>query len=78
VVASDLTSATGKYVIIKGCQDNSLLNSNQAKKPTTIDQILTVQMGTIKNPYSVRDSEPFIIEVYKNWDSTNGPQNMII
>jgi len=35
-------------------------------------------LNSIKNPYSVRNSDPFIIQVYKDWDGVNGPTNLIM
>ena len=70
-VDSDLTSAS-KWVILKGCQNTAFQNAN------SINQLLEVQFSQIKNPFSVRDTSPFVIQVFKDWSAANGLENQII
>lgn len=66
-VAEDLGAATAeKFVVMKGCHAAQFQN----KQMSAITQKLTVRFKQIKNPYSVRDTSPFKVEVYKKF--TNG------
>ena len=64
VVDSDLTSASGKYVILRGCHGAGL-----AAKPKSILSIIDITFNAISNPYSVRHTSNFKIQVFRNWDA---------
>jgi len=60
-VLQDLNTATDKYVVLKGCHGGRYQN----KALTSISQKLTTVFKQIKNPFSVRNTSPWKIEVYK-------------
>lgn len=66
VVDSDLTSASGKYVIVRGCHGEGL-----AAKPKSILQIIDITFTAISNPYSVRHTGGFKVQVFRNWDAAS-------
>jgi len=72
-VDKDLTSPLGKYVIIKGCDYTGYIDQRRR-----INQRIWIKFNEITNPYSVRDTSVFKMEVYKDWDATNGLQRKII
>ena len=55
-VAQDLTSTTAKYVILPGCVGASL----QAN-PLQVTASIEVAFSNIRNPYSVRETSPFLV-----------------
>ena len=63
-VDSDLTSATGKFVTLQGCTNTALHGQRKVS-----DQV-TVTFTNIGNPFSVRDTSSFNIEIFKSWDGT--------
>jgi hypothetical protein len=74
VVHSDLTSASGKFVIVRGCHGAGL-----ADKPKSILQIIDITFNAISNPYSVRHTSGFKIQVFRNWDeATKTPSLQMI
>lgn len=57
------TAAAEKYVILKGCMANSL------KKAKQVNYDMRVSLSNIKNPYAVRHTSPFKMEIYGAYDS---------
>ena len=59
-------SAAEKYVILPGCVDPA----NKGK--TTYNTQLKVDFSMIKNPYSVKNTSPFKIQIYDKYDAATG------
>lgn len=65
-------AAAEKYVILPGCVDP------EHKGKTTYTTVLRVDFSMIKNPYSVRDTSPFKIQVYDKYDAATGTLSGLI
>ena len=61
IVDSDLVSDQ-KYVIVKGAQFNEDRNIQQ--------KFISISFNTIQNPYAQRDTDFFLIDVWKKWDGS--------
>ena len=63
---SDLSTDGNKFVIIKGC------DYAPRSKPKKITQKINLLFDSITNPYSVRETSVFKIEVYKEYTQSEG------
>lgn len=64
--------AAEKYVILKGCIDPSLKGGN------VYNSLINIDFSLIKNPYSVRNSSPFKMQIYKEYNKVTDVLSVFI